>query len=64
MPDLFAAQPPSVQDMLGCARRELAMRRKVYPGLIVRGRMKPEEAELEIRMMTAIVEHFANIAHV
>lgn len=41
--------------MLVCARRELAMRRSVYPKWMQAGRMNAEKAETEIDAMTAIV---------
>jgi hypothetical protein len=44
-------------DMLGCARRELAMRHAVYPKMVERGRMRAAEAERETCLMQAIVEH-------
>lgn len=58
MADLFAKEPVSLQDMLGCARRELAMRKKVYPGWVLRGKMERDEADKELRFMEAIVAHF------
>lgn len=56
--DLFAGQPVSLQDMLGCARRELAMRERAYPGWVARKRMTQEKADQELRYMRAIVTHF------
>lgn len=58
MADLLGAEPVSLQDMLGCARRELAMRKRVYPGWVARGKMEADKAELETRFMEAIVQHF------
>lgn len=58
MADLFANEPVSLQDMLGCARREASMRRKVYPGWVMRGRMTEDEAKKETGFMEAIVQHF------
>lgn len=63
MADLFAGQPPSLQDMLGCARRELGMRRKVYPRWVAKGTMTRGAAEREIAVMEAIVDHFERAAH-
>lgn len=62
MSDLFGADPVTVQDMLGCARRELAMRRKVYPRWQATGKMKADDAERETRVMGAIVDHFEKLA--
>jgi hypothetical protein len=47
-----------IADMLTCARRELALRRVVYPKRVEQGRMKPANAERETLLMQAIVEHF------
>lgn len=58
MPDLFGAQPITRQQMLGCARRELAMRERVYPRWVQTGRMTQDESEREIATMAAIVRHF------
>lgn len=48
--------PVSLQDQLECAKRELAMRRRVYPKFVDSGRMTPRSAEREIRAMSAIVD--------
>lgn len=47
--------PPSPADLLACARRELAMRRKVYPRQVALGRMKQSDADRETAHMAAIV---------
>lgn len=41
--------------MLACARRELALRKNVYPGWVNAKRMTAFKAEDEIRYMDAIV---------
>jgi hypothetical protein len=46
------------KDLHECAVRELAMRRGVYPKFVRSGRMTQEQADREIAMMEAIVEHF------
>lgn len=38
------------------ARRELAMRERLYPGWVEAGRMKIDDAERRIAMMEAIAE--------
>ena len=43
-------------EKLACVRRELALRRNVYPGLVQRGKLKRDQATREIEIMTAIVE--------
>lgn len=62
MVDLFHNQPATLSDMLGCARRELAMRRRVYPRQVALGKMKDEEAERETAIMAAIAAHFEELA--
>jgi hypothetical protein len=61
MADLFAEDTVSLQDMLGCARRELSMREKAYPGWVARGRMTQDKADVEMRYMAAIVRHFETL---
>jgi len=46
----------TLTDQLACARRELAMRRNVYPKWVATGRMKQQAAEHELQAMQAIVE--------
>lgn len=46
------------QEKHDCATRELAMRRRVYPGLVARGRMAQSEADREIAVMAAIVSDY------
>ncbi len=48
----------SDREKLACARRELAMRRRVYPRWVEAGRMTREEAEREIAVMDAIVADY------
>lgn len=61
MVDLFAGSPVTVSDMLGCARRELGMRNKVYPRRVANRKMKQDDADREIRSMAAIVAHFEKL---
>lgn len=42
--------------MIACARRELALRRNVYPRFVGAGRMTQFKADDEIRDMEAIVK--------
>ena len=46
-----------IDDLIACARRELGYRKRVYPRLVAEGKMKPETAEREIELMTAIREN-------
>lgn len=45
-------------DMLNCARRELAIRKSVYPSFVKGGRMSAATAERETALMAAVVAHF------
>ncbi len=49
-------------DQIACARRELALRRSVYPKWVRAGRMKQEEADREIVRMEAIVATLSAMA--
>jgi hypothetical protein len=40
-------------DQIACLKREIALRKNVYPGFVRRCKMKPEQADLEIERMTA-----------
>ena len=46
----------SLQEQITEARRELGVRKSVYPKLIQRGRMTEDQAEYHITVMQAIVE--------
>ena len=46
------------KDLHECAIREIAMRRGVYPKFVRSGRMTQVQADREIAMMDAIVDHF------
>jgi hypothetical protein len=43
-----------LREQIACAEREIAMRRKVYPGLVRQGRMTLIRMEQEISTMEAI----------
>lgn len=45
----------SLDDQIACARRELALRKRVYPNWVTAKRMNPLKAENEIDAMAAIV---------
>ena len=42
-------------EKMRCIAREIAMRRRVYPGRVNRGQMKQAEADREIAIMEAIL---------
>jgi hypothetical protein len=47
----------SMDDMIGCAKRELLLRKRVYPKWVIEGRMNAKKAEDEIAFMNGILEH-------
>jgi hypothetical protein len=47
---------------LKCVERELAMRQRVYPGWVLKGRMTADQARGEIAVMQAILEDYKNQA--
>lgn len=48
----------TVADKLACAKRELAMRERVYPRWVKDQRMTKENSEKEIAIMRAIVADY------
>jgi hypothetical protein len=55
MTDLY---PISREDKVACLRREIDMRREVYPRRIAKGAMTMEKASREINVMRAILEDY------
>lgn len=49
-------------NLYACAKRELEVRRRVYPKWVADGRMYKEKADREIRMMEEIARHFEQLA--
>ena len=45
----------TLADEIACIRRELAMRRRVYPNWVKTGRMKAAEADTELARMQAVL---------
>ena len=43
-------------EMLECVKREINMRKKVYPRWVSAGKMKPETANREIAVMEKVLE--------
>jgi len=46
----------NLNDLLGCCRRELAFRQRVYPKWVDKGTMKEAKANEEIELMRVVVE--------
>lgn len=51
----------TLTDQLAAARRELGMRRRVYPRQVASGRMTQAAADHEIACMQAIVDTLAGL---
>lgn len=45
----------TIVELIACAKREAAIRRRVYPGWVAKGRMSPGDAQHEMDCMDAIV---------
>jgi hypothetical protein len=45
-----------LNDLLGCCRRELALRQRVYPKWVDKGTMSEKKAEQELELMRSVVE--------
>jgi hypothetical protein len=52
MPQLF---PPTLADQITCVRREITLRRAVYPRRVASGRMSQASAERELELMRAVL---------
>ena len=60
MADLFApGDKITFRDKEACARRELDMRRRVYPRRVADQKMTQDQADREIEIMEAIVDDYA-----
>jgi len=51
-------RPITTEDKRAVLRREIAMRRRVYPGWVRAGRMTQAEADREMAVMTAILADY------
>ena len=45
-----------LNDLLGCCRRELALRQRCYPKWVAKGTMSEKKAEKEIEQMRSVVD--------
>ena len=48
---------PTFDEMIACVRRELALRKRVYPRWVRSDRMSQQQADHEIACMQAIHDH-------
>lgn len=51
----------SLEDQVRCLKREIAMRKNVYPKWIATGRLKQEDADREIAALTAALHTIMNL---
>jgi len=45
-----------LNDLLGCCRRELELRQRVYPKWVAKGTLSAKKAERELEQMRLVVE--------
>jgi hypothetical protein len=48
--------PVSLKDQIACARRELAIRQRVFPKRVLTKQMTQESCDKELAAMTAIID--------
>jgi hypothetical protein len=46
----------NLNDLLGCCRRELEFRQRVYPKWVLKGTMTEKKAQAETEMMRTVVD--------
>lgn len=56
--DSAPASAPAIADKLACLKRELAMRKGLYPRWVTAGKMTAHAAAHEIRCIEAIIEDY------
>lgn len=49
------AAPVSIDEQIACVARELAMRSNVYPRWVKQGKLSQENADKEMRRLTAVM---------
>jgi hypothetical protein len=50
----------TIQELIGCAQREISKRQHVYHRLVMNERMTPAQAQREIALMSAILANLEN----
>lgn len=45
----------TIEDQIVCVRREIGMRKRVYPRWVENGKMKMDQADREIAVMEAVL---------
>jgi hypothetical protein len=56
MSDLFQGEPVPLAEMVAEAKRELHLRRSVYPRRVSAGKMRQSQADRAIMVQQAIIE--------
>lgn len=51
----------TLDDQIKCVKREIAMRERVYPSFIARGKLKPHEAEWQLEAMKAVLKTLTDL---
>lgn len=46
----------TIEDQIACVRREIGMRKRVYPRWVENGKMKINQADREIAVMEAVLK--------
>jgi hypothetical protein len=54
--------PPTLDELIACAQRELALRKRCFPRWVSQGTMSEEKASREIACMQAICDHLLEAA--
>lgn len=62
-PEDAAIREHQIDEALGCVRRELAMRKRVYPRQVALGRMTPQKAAAEEVGMRAVLRLLLEMRH-
>lgn len=54
--------PLGIGEQIACVRREVAMRERVYPSFVARGKMKASAAEYQLRAMRDVLATLERLA--
>lgn len=59
---LFESPPPTMADQIACIRREIAMRKNVYPKWVESGRLTRDAARVELDRIQAVHDSLERLA--
>lgn len=54
----------TIDEQIACVRREIAMRERVYPSWVARGKMKQEKADHETAAMRAVLRTLVDLQNI